>query len=124
MSNQVVEKELRLVAVIQEARDLLGEVVRANDALAKTLKELPKSAKAEKVEAMRLMELLAAKAKELRGEIHEAQQLAAHIQSHYKWKGAIRALWGQEGVNACITWMDNERETREADASEQRLSIC
>lgn len=111
---QLVHSELRLVKVIQEARDLLGEMRTTNERLTKLMQDLPKSAKAEKAEVMALIQTVVSKISELRKEAHEANQVAGHIEAHYKWKDAIRAIFGQEGVDRCIVWMEYDRENASA----------
>ena len=106
---------MRLVSVVQEARDLLMEMRALQTKLFDLLKTLPKNAKTEKQEAMKLMEQVAEKIKELRKEANVANQVASHIEGHYKWKNAIKAVFGQEGVDKCIAWMEYDAEQAKAD---------
>lgn len=123
---QLVKKELRLVSVIQEGRDLLAEFRKAQDAAAKMLKDMPKSAKTEKQALMDIMQKAATLTTDLRRELHEASEVARHIDAHYLWKNAIEAVFGKEGLDKCIIWMDYERENRreaEAYLQEERINI-
>lgn len=124
--SQLVQSELRLVGVIQEARDLLTELRGVHDRLTKLMRDLPKSAKAEKMEVQALLQTVASKISELRKETNLANQVAGHIEGHYKWKEAIRAIFGQEGVDRCIVWMDYDRENakaQERDVLDERREI-
>lgn len=91
------------------------------------LKTLPKNAKTEKQEVVALLAQVAQKMKELRKEANEANEIARHIEGHYKWKNAIKAIFGQEGMDKCIAWMEYDAELQRSkiyqDALDDRINI-
>lgn len=83
----------------------MAEMKTTQGKMTELLKAMPNTAKAEKREMMALMVKAAEKMKELKTEIGAANDVAWHIQAHFKWKNAIKAVFGDDGVQQCIDWM-------------------
>lgn len=107
------DSELRLVRVIQEARDMVGELEQTKRDIQKMRDDLPKSLKAERLEIERVLKEVANKQKELRAELHAAHQAARNIEGRKAWKEAVRANFGEEGLKACYAYMDTARAAGE-----------
>lgn len=102
---QLAEQELRLTLAIEDAEDVLAKIKAARQELVKTQAALTKNMKEEKAECIALIAELDKVRKALAQELHESRSVANHIQGHIKWKEAVWALWGQEGIDACFAHM-------------------
>lgn len=111
---QLAEQELRLTLAIEDAEDILSKIKAARVEMQKVQASLTKNMKDEKAECVQLLAELDKARKALSQELHESRSVANHIQGHAKWKDAVRALWGQDGVNACIEHMQSQAEEKNA----------
>lgn len=110
---QLAEQELRLTLAIEDAEDVLAKIKAARQELMKTQATLTKNMKEEKEECIALLAELDKAKKALATELHESRSVANHIQGHIKWKEAVRALWGQEGIEACFAHMQKREQQEE-----------
>ena len=61
--------------------------------------------KAVKAEIVKTIAEVLEKEKQLKAEIDQAVKIANNIETHYAWKNAVRAIWGDDGVKLCIEKM-------------------
>ena len=111
--SQLRDTEFRLTSVIHEGRDLMRVMKQHREELQKIQLDTAPSMKALKAEIVATVALVIAKEKEIKAEITAAAQIVNHIEGHMQWKVAVRALWGADGVNACIDHMQTEKHKRE-----------
>jgi tRNA C32,U32 (ribose-2'-O)-methylase TrmJ len=111
--SKVKEATMRLSTSIQEGYDLLEEFQYQYKRFEEMLRELPASRKNEKAEATKLMQELAAHSRDLKQEIKNANAIFQSINGHIAWKAAVRDCFGEEGLQKCYDYFEDEREKQE-----------
>lgn len=104
--------EMRLSVIIQDGYDLLDEFKFMYKKFSDMLPDFPKSMAAEKAEINKLMQEMAAQSRELKQEIKAANVVVSHIEGHIAWKAAVRACFGEEGIQQCFRYFENLEEAK------------
>lgn len=103
--SQLLSTELRLTKVIHEGRDLLLKMKEHRVKLQELQVNTAPAHKALKAEIVKTIAEVLEKEKSLKAEIDQAVKIANNIETHYVWKNAVRAIWGDDGVELCIEKM-------------------
>ena len=109
----VREVDSRLQETLAEGRKLLGKVKRKYAELTLLRQSIPKERTAERAELLELSQLVLEYQSKLKAELTQAHDVANKIEGHLLWKNAVRALWGEDGLQQCYTHM-NEQEAERA----------
>ena len=104
-----VQTELRLIAVIKEARELMEKLKLQNMTLARAAEKEPKKSEERKAVVALRDEVLACVTK-LKEGIQEATIVGERIGKHEAWMYAVREVFGDEGLAKCRAYMIERRK--------------
>lgn len=110
----VREVDLRLQESLMEGRKLLGKMKRKQAELVLLRQSLPKDKVTERAELLQLCDQATQYMASLKEELKLADQVAHKIEGHLLWKDAVRALWGEEGLQQCYAHMSAQEAERAA----------
>lgn len=108
----VREVDSRLQETLMEGRKLLGKMKRKHAELALLRQSLPKDRVAERAELLQMCEDALQYMAKLKEEMKLADQVAHKIEGHLLWKDAVRAIWGEEGLQQCYAHMNAQEAQR------------
>ena len=104
-----VQTELRLIAVIKEARELMAKLKQQNISLATAAQNAPKKS-SERKEAVEIRDEVLACITKLKEGIQEATIVGERIGKHEAWMYAVREVFGNEGLAKCKAYMKEKQK--------------
>lgn len=113
-----VQTELRLIAVIKEARELMAKLKEQNITLARVAEQAPKKS-IERHEAVALRDEVLACITKLKEAINETVIVADRIGKHEAWMYAVREVFGAEGLAKCKAHMTERRKQVQRQAESE-----
>ena len=110
----VREVDLRLQETLMLGRKMLGQMKRKHAELVVLRQSIPKDRATERAELLQLCDSAMQYMTKLKEEMKQADQVAHKIEGHLLWKDAVRALWGEEGLQMCYQHMSEQEAERAA----------
>lgn len=108
----VRQVDSRLQETLLEGRKLLGRMKRKHSELVLLRQSLPKDKVDQRAELLQLSEAAMQYMVKLKEEMKQADQVARKIEGHLLWKDAVRAIWGDDGLQKCYAHMDEQEAQR------------
>lgn len=98
LSEMIEDAELALSDIRSEKRELISKAASLKSELSKIAVDIHNN-------AAKVDQCL----KPLKMAISEAQQVNAKLEGHHKWKNAIREVFGQEGLDKCVAFLESQK---------------
>lgn len=116
-----VQTELRLIAIIKEAKELLSMMKEKQIELAATVQNTPKKSDIHKAAIEMRADVLCLISR-LKSGVQEAVIVSERMSKHETWKFTVLNVFGEDGLKQCYAYMQ-EYKNRSAITENQEASV-
>lgn len=107
---QLQRQEQVLIAAMDRAEVRMGELRALREKMLHERDLLHKTAKELRQECHDAAEAATTEINNLRRVLGESKTVLNSIQKHYAWKTAVHAIWGDDGLQKCFDYMQEQQE--------------